>query len=93
MIIKQNQSTLDLATQINGDPRAVLDFCIANGFSITEELTAGTEALEYETSFNEDVVVEFFNLKEINLATSQLKAIEEPLGIGTMIINTNFDIT
>jgi hypothetical protein len=92
MILKQNQSTFDLSTQISGDPKAVLDLCLANGFSITEELQAGTIIKEYITDFKNILVSSEFQAKDKILATGGVKAEAIPLGIGTMIISTNFDI-
>lgn len=92
MIIKQNQSAFDFATQISGDVKAVLDFCLANELSITDEIQAGTDSNDYITTYKNEIVIDYFQAKETELATGNIKAEAEPLGIGTMIIGTNFDI-
>ena len=93
MKTKQNQSSLDLAIQSKGDAKAVLDLCLANGLSLTGDISPGLELFNFETEFKDEIVINFFELKEISLATAKEKATKEALGIGTMIINTNFDIT
>lgn len=92
MKAKQNQSAIDLATQQKGDAKAVLALCIANEISVTEALSPGSEIKEYSSIFNNEIVTGFLDLKNINLATSKEKAEEQYLGIGTMIIGTNFDV-
>lgn len=92
MRVKQNQTTLDLATQKSGDVAAVLDLCLANGLSITDALAPNSELKDYETNFKNDLVLNFFAAKNKELATGGTKAEAIPLGVGTMIIQTNFDI-
>ena len=93
MTTKQNQSTFDLATQIKGDAKAVLDLCLANEVSITETIQAGSELKEFNTIYKNDLVKDYLQAKELELATGGVKAEEIPLGIGTMIIQTNFDVS
>lgn len=93
MIIKQNQSVFDLATQNYGDVRSAIDLCIKNDFSLTQELQAGSEYEETETLYKNEIVEEFFFNKETELATSEPKAERKVLGIGTMIIESDFDVT
>jgi len=93
MIVKQNQSTFDIATQLNGDIKSVLDFCLENDFSLTGELTAGTEYTNPETVYINEDVQEYFETKEQELTTSEPKDEGQPLGIGVMIVESDFDVT
>jgi tyrosine-protein phosphatase YwqE len=92
MIVKENQSTFDLATQISGDVKSVLDYCIKNEISLTEKIPAGFEFKKIETIYKNDLVLNYFSSKSIELATDGVFVEAEVLGIGTMIIETNFDI-
>ena len=93
MIVKNNQSVFDIATQINGDVSSVLDLCVLNDLSLTETLEVGSEYNEVETVFVNDTVEEYFFSKDLELTTREPIAETEPLGIGTMIIESNFDVT
>lgn len=92
-IIKNNQSTFDISTQINGDVKSVVDFCIKNNLSITEDIAAGTPYEEAETEHKNDLVKDFFFNKNFELTTSEPKTLPTPLGIGGMIIASDFDVT
>jgi hypothetical protein len=91
-IIKSNQSTFDVATQLSGDVKAVLDFCIANELSITDDLTIGVESVDYNTLFKNDLISNYYSARGIELATGETAAPIEVLGIGNMIIESDFDI-
>lgn len=106
MIAKQNQSTFDLATQIKGSAEAILDFCLANELSVTSLtngaaeaenplLTPGRELLDFTTINKNDEVADYYQAKALELATGDVSAFAAavPLGIGTMIINTHFDVS
>lgn len=93
MKAKANQSILDIATQLNGDAKAVIDILILNNLSVTKELTPGEEVKEAESLFKNELVTDYFQAKEIELATGGIKAEAEALGIGTYIIDTNFYIS
>ena len=106
MKAKQHQSTFDLATQIKGSAEAVLDFCLANELSITSLtngaaeaenplLTPGREILDFVTINKNDEVANYYQAKALELATGDVSAYAAaiPLGIGTMIISTNFDVS
>ncbi len=93
MIVKQNQSTFDLATQIYGDVRSVLDFCVENDFSLTQDLAAGSSYVDTETIYQNDIVEDFYFNTDYELATSEPKAERQPIGIGTMIVESDFDVT
>lgn len=106
MTAKQNQSTFDLATQIKGSAEAILDFCLANELSVTSLTNGPAEAenpllvpgrvlLAFETIYRNDDVANYYLAKGLELATGDVSAyaVAIPLGIGTMIIKTNFDIS
>lgn len=92
-VIKQNQSTLDLSTQLNGDAKSVIDFCIANDFSVTQDLLAGLEYVNSDTSNKNEINESFFFNKEKELATSEPKVAKIEKGIGTMIVGSDFIVT
>lgn len=92
MILKQYQSTFDFSTQTSGDVKSVIAFCVLNGYSFTEEIPAGTEVLIPDTEYKSDLTLDYFDSKEIELATGETKADTIILGIGTMIIGSDFDV-
>lgn len=93
-IVKQNQSPFDYTTQKNGDVRAVIEFCLLNGFGLTQDLSAGTEVIDAEDSqYKEDGVINYFESKNIELATGSPITETLALGIGTMIIGSSFDVS
>tara|TARA_R110000796_G_scaffold74629_8_gene167819 strand:- start:418 stop:699 length:282 start_codon:yes stop_codon:yes gene_type:complete len=92
MTVKNNQSTFDIVTQTNGDAKSILSFCLANDLSITETLTPGSQIIDYISTFTNEIVKDFFQSKGSELATANARAETEVLGIGNLIIGTNFDI-
>jgi hypothetical protein len=92
MIVKNNQSTFDIVTQTNGDAKSVLSFCLANNLSVTESLNPGSLIVDYISTFTNVLVKDFFASKNTELATADTRAETELLGIGNLIIGTNFDI-
>ena len=93
MILKNNQSLLDLATQINGDVKSALDLAVHNDFSLTDDIAAGTEYEEAETVYKNEIVESFFFNKDLELTTSEPRLELGPIGIGTMIVESDFDVT
>lgn len=91
--VKNNQSIFDLSTQDNGDVKSAIDLAVLNDFSLTDDLTAGLKYEKPETLYVNENIKAFFFSKEIELTTSEPKVILDPIGIGTMIIGTNFDVT
>ena len=92
-IIKNNQSTFDIATQINGDVKSVVDFCIKNNLSLTNDIAAGTPYEDATTEHVNELVRDFFFNKDYELTTSEPRALAAIIGIGTMIIESDFDVT
>jgi len=70
-IIKDNQSIFDVVTQFNGDIRAVIRWCLVNGYSITENLSAGVNFDPVRTVFDNSIVQEYFVSKNTELATNK----------------------
>lgn len=93
ILIKSNQSVFDIVTQFNGDVKGALDFCAKNNLSLTQELEASTEAILPETVYKEESIKEYFLAKNQELATGYNDETAVILGIGSMIIGSNFDIT
>lgn len=93
-LIKQNQSTFDFTTQTVGDNRSVLEFCILNNLSITDDLSPGVEAFIPSSSIYKNTeVVNYFQAREYELATSEPKTRPRLcIGIGEMAIGTTFEV-
>ena len=93
MIVKSYQSNFDYSTQISGDVNSVLDFCLQNGgISLTEKIPAGTEVLKPQTKYKNELIINFFQSKKTELATSEPISLGVVLGIGNMKIESDFDI-
>lgn len=89
-IIKNNQSTFDVSTQINGDVKSVVDFCIKNNLPITEDVPAGTPYEVADTVHVNELVSEYFFNKSYELTTSEPKSLSAQGGIGVMIVESDF---
>lgn len=92
ILIKTNQSVFDLVTQHLGDVKAAVDFVFENGLSLTQDLEATTTAILPDTDFKNQNIVEYYTAQSIELATGNQDTTAEPLGIGTMIIQSDFDV-
>lgn len=92
-IIKNNQSAFDISTQINGDVRSVVDFCIKNNLSLTQDIQPATPYDRANTLYFNEEIANFFINKDYELTTSEPKILIEPIGIGLMQIESDFDIT
>lgn len=91
--VRENQSILDLAAQNYGDVRAVIEMMRKNNVSLTDEFNSGDTLLSVdETIYKDPEVLDYFAAKKKVLTTGQPLAQLESLGIGTMIIQTNFDV-
>lgn len=93
VVVLNNQCVLDLAVQVYGTAAAALHFAIANGISVTDDLTPGTI---YQTPEHENAVPEVVNYlasKDIKPATALTEADlfnANPEGIDYMTIGTDF---
>ena len=93
MIIKENQSPFDISTQTSGDVRSVFDFCLLNEIGFTDDIPAGSDfSIPVDTEFLNENIINYFDSKNIELVTGDVIVETELLGIGTMIIETNFDV-
>lgn len=92
--VRENQSIFDLAAQNYGDVRAVIAILRLNNVSLTDEFNSGETLLSLgSTIYKDPEVLEYFEAKKKVLTTGQPLAQLEVLGIGTMIIETNFDVS
>jgi hypothetical protein len=90
--VLSNQSVLDIAIQEDGNVLAAFEWAIANGISITEELEPGQKLTSQVSVFRNDDVARYFGGKKQMIATAMINEseINPPVGIGSMIIETNF---
>ena len=88
--IIQNQSTFDIASESNGDVRALIKTCLENGFSITEELAAGSAFNEVKTEFDNETVKSYYFSKSKQLATSEPLSDIKPCGVDYWIVGSDF---
>lgn len=91
-MVKQGQSFLDKVLQSTGSVDDALAMAILNGKSITEDLDIGEE-LECAIVSNKRVVAHFAMNSEpaTNISIAHKQEIEN-VGIGTMIIENNFEV-
>lgn len=88
--IIQNQSTFDIASESNGDVRAIVKTCLENGLSITQELQAGSTFNEIETEFDDETVKSYYFSKSRQLATSEPISDLKPCGVDFWIVESDF---
>lgn len=93
MRTKQNQSTFDIATQSRGDVKSVLAFCLENDFSLASDLPAGSVVKIPESQYIDEDALSVYRSRGIELATGAGQIPSDGIGIGWMIIETNFDVT
>lgn len=92
IVIKSNQSVFDIVTQYLGDVKAALAFCVLNDISTTQNLDDVNTALLPITTYQDKKIVEYLTAQNLEFATGQEDQTAEPLGIGTMIIESDFDV-
>lgn len=90
MIIKDNQSIFDLVTQFNGDVRSCIQWCLLNGYSVTDNLSAGDNFQEVETEFDKSLIQEYYISKEFELATADVEVEGRPCGVGYWFVENDF---
>lgn len=88
--IKDNQSIFDLVTQFNGDVRACVQWCLINGYSITDALSAGEDFEEVETEFDNNIVQDYYINKRFELATADVEVEGRPCGVGYWFVENDF---
>lgn len=93
IIIRNNQSLLDVAVQYRGTAEAAFEIALANNISITDDLTTGQELIIPNTRYYNKIVSEYYEGKGFLPATSVSDDFINnlvDLGIGEMILNLNF---
>jgi hypothetical protein len=90
----ENQSLFDIAIQEEGSVLAVFDWAIQNGLSITDELAPGQQLIPAGSQFKNFDVANYYKGKNQMIATASnnLEINAPEMGIGTMIIETNFTV-
>ena len=92
-LIKDNQSIFDLVTQFNGDVRSVVQWCLTNGYSITDTLEAGKEFKPVTSLFDNELVKDYYKNKGVELATADIDVEGRPVGVGYWFIENDFVVT
>lgn len=88
-----DQSLFDIAIQEDGSVLSTFEWAIKNGLSITDNLGPGQKLSTPISAFRNDEVARYFTGKRQMIATAKIDNIEiisPQLGIGSMIIETNF---
>jgi len=95
MKVLHNQTILDIAVQHTGNVENCFQIAIANGNSVSDMLSAGTNIKESQNANIDTDMVNFFKAKKINPATAETTLLETPQirGIGHMRIGQNFKIS
>ncbi|MFC4163994.1 hypothetical protein ACFOWU_10030 [Epilithonimonas zeae] len=93
--VLHNQSLLDFAIQHTGNVLNAFDLSIANGISITDDLTVGMSLLIPETIVKDQEILDFYTAKNIKPATALTVDPEEEIleGIGYWYIYYDFKIS
>lgn len=94
IIVKDRQTLLDIALQTSGSMEAVMDLALANGLSITDELSDGRVLETVEVI--DAAVVERYEINGIFPATEASDEERSAMaweGIGFMEIGTDFIVS
>jgi hypothetical protein len=94
-LVLNNQSILDVSLQHTGTVENCFAIAIANGFSVSDLLTAGTSLLIPENLRNDNDVLNYYSAKKIQPATAITEDTEIPTlkGIGYMNLGGNFKVS
>jgi len=107
MIAKENQTLFDLAAQHYGDVKASYDLAFDNDLpiaggvpiaslptetTISTQIEPGQDLSEPASDFTDIDVKNFLSLRNKELATGTIDVPAPELGIGTMIIETSFEV-
>jgi hypothetical protein len=88
-----NQSLLDIAIQEDGNILAAFEWALANGISITDMVDSGQKLNAPSSRYRNADVANYFKGKSQMVATAlNDNELFPTLGIGGMIIETNFTI-
>ncbi|GAA5096953.1 hypothetical protein GCM10023210_31380 [Chryseobacterium ginsengisoli] len=92
-IVLHNQTLLDISIQYTGNVENCFQIAIANGKSVSDDLTSGMTFEEPEALKIDDDILSYFKAKRIHPATGNIEfAITELGGIDYMKIGGNFRI-
>ena len=94
MTVIENQSLFDIAIQESGSVLSVIEWALSNGISITDDLEPGQQLTSPDSNFKNNDVFNYFKGKNQMIATSvnNLETNILDIGIGNMIIETNFTV-
>lgn len=98
VIVLHNQSLFDVALQHTGTIESLFELALANGISVTDDLTAGTPLSlgEGQRVRNKDVL-DYYTAKKIQPATgftqTDLQILERLEGISIWAINLDFKVS
>lgn len=96
-LVLNNQSILDVSIQHTGTVENCFAIAIANGFSVSDLLTAGTSIILPEDLRNDNDVLNYYSAKKIQPATAitegQSPEIPTLKGIGYMNLGGNFKVS
>ena len=91
--VLSNQSLLDIAIQEDGNILAAFEWAVANGVAITDMLVSGQKLNAPNSSYRNADVANYFKGKSQMVATAlNNDELFPSLGIGGMIIETNFTV-
>lgn len=91
--VLHNQSLLDISVQHTGTVENCFEIAVANGLSVTEELTPGVQLIIPESVKVNKEVLNYYTSKNIRPATAITKSgdyEQKPEGISYWIINQDF---
>lgn len=86
--VLSSQSAIDIAIQTSGDATAALALAIANGISLTDELTAGQELATVGVVSAD--VANYYNNKKLTPATAATENLNDADGIFNEVFNSVF---
>lgn len=96
-VVLNNQSILDVSLQHTGTVENCFAIAIANGFSVSDLLTAGTSLIIPEDLRNDTDVLNYYSAKKIQPATAITEGQDTEIptlkGIGYMNLGGNFKVS
>ena len=89
--VLHNQSLLDIAIQEYGTIEAVFELALANGLGIIDELIVGSKLTTPVVLIDNKDIIVYYKENTIIPVSSSNEVYDVPvIGIGKMIIETNF---
>lgn len=94
--VLHSQSLLDISLQHTGTAESVFELALANGLSLTDEISAGTFLSFEEETPTEKEILNYYTAKKIHPATAFSVEDEQVLnqeeGISIWAINLDFQV-